>query len=296
MAARIPVGGMIARAYGFAFGNIVSNLGAIWIPVAVLWTASYYLQPPLATQLHAQRDPQAALAEAPMLLALTAIGFIAQSAQLAALTKEALGLRSGNAFLQFPFGAAMWRTLGSTLLFFLVMMIIYIGLVLATVIAGGITAAAAKTYGLAIVAVLFIALLCALFYIATRLSFFLPVVAVAERRVSLIRAWQLTAGNFWRIFLAMFVILLPFVILEIVFLGFLLAPLFHSFHANMTPLEMTALQQQFVMSASEFPQRFWYVAYPLGLLATLLLYGMYTGAASFAYRAVAEQGDAPEMF
>jgi hypothetical protein len=296
MAGKVPVGGSIARAYGFAFGNIVGNLGAIWLPVLLLWVGTYLLQPPMATQLQAQHDPQAALRQAPMLLGLIAVGLIAQSAQLAALTKEALGLRSGSAFLQFPFGAAMWRTLGSLLLFGIVMFIIYIGLILATAILSGVFAVALKGYAIAAVVVLFSMLLCAIFYIATRMSFFLPAVSVAEHKVSLIRAWQLTSGNFWRIFAVMFVILLPFVILEIVFIVTLIAPFIHSFHANMSQAETLALQQQIIASMTETPRRLWYVTYPVGLLVSLLLYGTYTGAASFAYRAVAGDSAVSEVF
>jgi hypothetical protein len=296
MAGKVPVGGTIARAYGFAFGNIVDNLGAIWIPVAILWTANYFLQPSLESQLRAQHDPQAAFAQAPMLLGLMAIGFIAQSAQLASLTREALGLRRGSAFLQFPFGAATWRMLGSTLLFFLVMAIFYVGLILVIAIVGGISAVAFKTAGVAFTIALFFVLLCAFFYIATRLSFFLPAVAVAEKKVSLVRAWELTAGNFWRIFTTMFVILLPFVLLEIALIGFAVAPFIHAFHANMTPQEITALQQQITISVTEMPRRWWYIAYPAGLAVTLLVYGMYTGAVAHAYRAVASDRSALETF
>ena len=42
MTGKIPVGATIARAYGFAFGNIVNNLGMIWIPVAILYGLLFY--------------------------------------------------------------------------------------------------------------------------------------------------------------------------------------------------------------------------------------------------------------
>ena len=42
MTNKIPVGRTIAHSYGFAFGNIVNNLGAIWMPVAILY-ALYFL-------------------------------------------------------------------------------------------------------------------------------------------------------------------------------------------------------------------------------------------------------------
>jgi hypothetical protein len=36
MVNKIPVGGTIAHAYRFTFGNIFNNFGAIWVPVLLL--------------------------------------------------------------------------------------------------------------------------------------------------------------------------------------------------------------------------------------------------------------------
>ncbi len=68
MAEKIPVGGTIARAYGFAFGNIVNNLGMIWIPVVILWAAAYFLQAPYlkAAMNGVGAGPGAALAAFPI--------------------------------------------------------------------------------------------------------------------------------------------------------------------------------------------------------------------------------------
>jgi hypothetical protein len=297
MAGKVPVGGAIVRAYSFAFGNIVNNLAVIWIPTAILWAANYFLQPTMQSQIQAQHDPSAAFSHLPMLFGLMLIGIVMQSAQMASLTKEALGVRSGSAFLQFPFGAAMWRTLGSLVLLFLVMALLYFAMVLVMVIGGGILfAALSKSIGLAVGIVFLIAMLCGFLYVATRMSFLLPAVAVAEHKVSLIRAWQLTSGNFWRIFWTLFVIVVPFVIVELIVLDMLLAPALHGFHANMSAPELAAFQQQIVMAIQDTPRHYWYVTYPVGLLITLLFYGMYTGAAAFAYNALAYEHSPSEAF
>src|SRR5665213_2030581 len=119
MAGKIPVGATIEHAYRFAFGNIVNNLGAIWIPAVLLWLGSYlFFQPRmLAVTQMSHNDPQAMLRMFPT-FGLFFIGvFVLMTCQIAALTKEALGLRSGNAFVQFPFGAAAWRLLAAYLLY-----------------------------------------------------------------------------------------------------------------------------------------------------------------------------------
>src|ERR1700733_13348015 len=67
MAAKIPGGAPVAHAYGFAFGNIVNNLGMIWIPVALLWTATYFLQRPYLDATAGAMGPQAALAAMPLI-------------------------------------------------------------------------------------------------------------------------------------------------------------------------------------------------------------------------------------
>ena len=301
MAGKVPVGGTLAHAYSFAFGNIVNNLGLIWIPVAILWTAAYFLQAPYlrASMASAGPSPSAALAALPMLTAFLAVNAIVQSAQIASLNKEALGLRTGNAFLQFPFGPATWRVLGAFALYFIVMIIIYIGLSLASILTAGLsTALLAKSgaVGAVIGATILLGFLGALLYVGTRLSFFLVPVAIVERRVSLIRAWQLTGGNFWRIFFVLLVLFVPFLILELYYLFKLLGPFFQSLHANMTPQELRAWQQHFVSGTTGFSQRWWFVTYPVGVLVTLILYGMYAGASAHAYRAVTYEDHSLEVF
>lgn len=308
MAGKIPVGGTVAHAYGFAFGNIVNNLGMIWIPVALLWVANYFLQKPyLEATMGAAGNPQALLAAMPLMFAYFAISFALLAAQVAALTKEALGLRTGNAFLQFPFGAGAWRYLAAIFLYFLVMIVVYVGIVLASLlltavtvaISGGHRGTTAIVMGFAVLGAVVFAI-CALIYIATRLSFFLAPVAVAEHKVSLIRAWQLSARNFWRIFAVFLILFLPFLVLELVFLYMFLGPNFLTPpHPGVTPQELTAHaqhQREIVLQMTQKMQSYWFVVYPAGLAVALILYGLYAGATAHAYRAVTHEDNSQEAF
>lgn len=301
MTNKIPVGATIARAYGFAFGNIVNNLGAIWIPAAILYALAYlfhaqYMSATLNLMTH---DPLLMLTGMRFLLVAFVVSFVLLTAQIAALTKEALGLRTGNPFLQFPFGAAMWRLIGAWLLYFLVMIVIYVGAILAGIAGGAIVAIAGAQMGATgklitglVVLAYVIVVLCGFFYIAIRLSFLLGPVTVAEQRVSLIRAWQLGRGNFWRMFAIFLSFFIPLLVLEFAFLyatyGNAFLPPLHA-----TPDEMAAFmhhQQEVSRQVMLMSEKFWYIIYPAGLLFGLIFYGLISGAGVFAYKALVPAG------
>ncbi len=305
MTSKIPVGATVARAYRFAFGNLINNLGAIWLPVAIMWIVTYFFYRPYAASLlAAQDDPQMLVRAMPAFTALFLFGFVLVAAQIAALTREALGLRTGNAFLQFPFGSPMWRLLANYVLFMLAMLAISIavlvaifigGLLIALIgslasgIAGKVVAGFAGVVGV-------IALLCGTSYAWMRLSFLLAPVAVAEGRVTLIRGWHLTAGNFWRIFIIALSILIPLLIVEVVYIWAVYgSDFFPPLGAEPDVLaQWQAHQRQIALGATERMQQYWYLAYPIALLFGLILYGLIAGASVFAYRALVPAANSAE--
>ena len=307
MAGKIPVGATVARAYGFAFGHILTNLALIWVPVAILWAISLFVYTPymLAHMPTGNGDPVAIFRVMPFMFLYGIVTMVLLCAQISVLTQEALGMRTGSSLLQLPFGPATWRVLGAFLLFCLVIFVIYFGAVLAGVIGGGIVGFATSQSGGStklvvglLIGVFVIFLLCALFYIIIRLSFFLAPVAVAEKRVSLIRAWQLGQGNFWRMFTISLSIWIPFLILEFAFVywmwGNALLPPF-----NGTPDQMAEFarhQQEVSRQMMLNMSHVWYITYPIGLLAGVILYGLISGMSAFAYRALVPEGEPiPEM-
>lgn len=300
MANKIPVGGTIGRAYGFAFGNVINNIGVIWIPMAILYGAMFVFQGPYLDAITGMtsRDPQAVLRIFPMFLAVMLASVVILVSVYAGLTKEALGLRSGSAFLQFPFGAGTWRLLGANILFFLVMCVVYIAILIVSFIGGLILAAvigSAKGSGNLmaaglLVTVFVLVVACTMLYIATRLSFLLAPVTIAERRISLVRAWQLTKGNFWRIFVILLVLVIPLLILEAVYFVMVFGKdFFAGFHPGMTPDEIAQMQQHQMAASREIMERqarYWYISYPITFLVTTIVYGMFAGASAAAYKAV----------
>ncbi len=144
MAHKVPVGGTITHAYRFAFGNILNNLGAMWIPAAIMYAIMFVFRGSYTnTILSMSANPQAALAGLQYVLVAMIVFGILIAAQIAGITKEALGLRTGNAWLQFPFGAATWRLLGAYLLYLIVMIVLYIGVFVVSLLFAGIAAGVA---------------------------------------------------------------------------------------------------------------------------------------------------------
>jgi hypothetical protein len=310
MAHKIPVGGTIAHAYGFGFGNILNNLGAMWIPAAIMYAIMFVFSTSYANTLTSMStNPQAALAGLQYLFLGMIVFGVLIVAQIAGIMKEALGLRTGNAWLQFPFGAATWRLIGAYLLYFIVLIVLYIGVFVVSLLFTGIAAGVAGVgagaggsargaiAGLGIAAIVFgLFVFCAFIYIATRLSFLLAPVAVAEHRISLFRAWELTKGNFWRIFVVFLAIVMPLFVLEVAAIGAVYgSSLIPPMHPGVTPEELNAFSQhqRQVMANS---QNWWFVTYPLGLLVSVIFYGIFAGAMAFAYRAVTASDHSAEVF
>jgi len=295
---KIPVGATIVRAYGFAFGNIVSNLGAIWIPAVLLWVAMYFFYRPhssMAVQA-AFGDPQAMARALPYFFAAFLVMFVLLTCQMAALTKEALGLRTGNAFMQFPFGAPMWRLLANYVLFALAMIAIYVavfvallvGALMLGLVASQISGTAEKLILALVSAIGVIVVLCGTAYAAVRLSFLLAPVAVAEQRVTIVRGWQLTRGNFWRIFAILLSVLIPLIMLDLIYVYAIYGRDFlPPMGAGPDALaQWQQHQQQVAAAAMERTQQYWYIIYPLGLLIGAVLYGLFAAISAFGYRAL----------
>jgi len=307
MAHKVPVGGTIAHAYGFAFSNIVNNLGAIWIPAVIMYALMFVFRASYAsTLLSMSTNPQAALAGLQyMFIGMIVFGVLI-IAQIAGIMKEALGLRAGNAWLQFPFGAATWRVLGAYLLYFIVLIVLYVAVLMVSALFAGIFAGMAGAgtggargaiAGLGLAAVVFaLFVFCAFVYIGTRLSFLLAPVAVAEQRISLIRSWELTKGNFWRIFVIILAIVLPLLVLEIAILGAVYgSSLIPPMHPGVTPEELKVFNQhQRQMMTNQ--QSWWFITYPLGLLVSVIFYGIFAGAVAHAYRALTVSDNSAEVF
>jgi len=198
----------------------------------------------------------------------------------------------------------VWRFLGAWLLTILVLVVMVIGLAIVMAIAGVIVGFAVKAGGTelskvgiaGLVGLFLLFFYAVMIYVTVRLTVFIPPVVVAEGDVNLARGWQLTKGNFWRIFAVGLGIFLPLMIIILALLlvvyGSLFAQYFSTLmadvntHAGPDAVQKSAADFQMKMAAAAL------VAFPytavFGLLSSVFVYGLSYGASVFAYRAVTE--------
>src|ERR1700743_3804696 len=110
--AKIPVGATIAQAYRFAFGDFLTILRSIWLPLAVQLGLTILLTQRLIPLFRAfeSKDPSAISMLGPILL-LYPVVLILFFSQIVTVTKLALGPRREIPLIDFPFGKDMWRLL-----------------------------------------------------------------------------------------------------------------------------------------------------------------------------------------
>jgi len=202
-------------------------------------------------------------------------------------------MRKGSALFNVPFGPSMWRLVGAYVMYVFVVALLVIACAVAarvgreTVQAGlGYTKTAIALGTLA--AVLF--LVGASIFIAVKMSFFLAPVAVAERKASLIRSWELSKGNFWRLFAIALAIAIPLGLVDFAIDYALVgADAFPHVKTQMSGAELAAYrahQQEMTRHAFEVSGQYWYVYYPLQLLIELIGYSVAAGASACAYQSL----------
>jgi hypothetical protein len=301
MAGKIPVGETIARAYGFAFGNFLNNLGMMWIPVAILYALFFFFYPSYMNTMSAfmSRDFETIRHVMPYLFLSYCILFVLLTAQVAALTKEALGLRTGSAWLQFPFGAAMWRLLIGYIALILVCILLYVAMIIVAVVGGIIGGAiaslvsgtSAKLITGAAAVIFAVGIFCALIYSIVRLSFLLAPAAVEGPR-ALRRGWALTYGNFWRIFALILSFLIPLLLIEWIYIYFVIGmdSLVPPHLNGMSPQaigQWQIHQRAAMLAMMQHTRDLWYIVYPVALIFSVIMYAVMAGLSAFAYRALA---------
>jgi hypothetical protein len=311
---KVPVFETIAHAYGFAFGRFFQILGIVWAPTVILLAVTL-LSNPFFFHHDAISDPDSlarmSLRMAPLTLAVT---LIARSMMAAGVTELALGTHKGPSFVYFSLGGAVWRFLGAWLLTILVIFVLVIGLAIAMAIAGVIVSIAfnagnaggaglskAAIGGLVGLGVLFF--YAVLIYVTVRLTVFIPPLVVAEGEVNLARGWQLTKGNFWRIFAVGLGIFIPLTIVILALLLIVYGSLFAQYfstimadmntHAGPDAVQKSVEDFQMKMSAAALGA-FPYTAV-FGLLSSVFVYGLSYGASVFAYRAVTDASSGEGM-
>ena len=284
----IPVGKTIAFAYQFTLENLGAIIGLIWLPTVAITVGGFFADTTYSAAVNAalQEGPSEAAGQAVIsLLAWYLLSLMLSAMATTAVTRQALGLRKGPAFISFSLGLPEFRVFGAIVLLIVVLLLItqpFRYMVSALAAAGGPGAAAFQ--GLA--SLLALGSLGFIFFVMVRLSFLMCPATIAENAVGLARSWVLTRGNFWRIVgvgsCTLGPIFLIFGVGEYVILG----PefFFMGMNTTLTAAEQTktAVEQQHIM-IQHLP-----MLLGLSLLIAPFYFGLMLAPAAYAYRALTE--------
>lgn len=286
---KIPVGKTIAYAYGFTFGNFLTVLGLSWVPLTMMAVVGYFTIPAYFAGMQAMfatGDASSFSGASGLMFLFYAVMLVGFVMIYVALARQALGLRSGPAFLYFSLDAAFWRLLGAYLLTFLIL----VGGMILAAIASGILIAIIG----ALASVAFLIVVLGMIYLLLRLFFLQAPLAVTEGRKILSRSWSLSRGNFWRIFGILAAIVIPFVVVQLVVQMTLFSSLaFSPLTRGASPAEVAEYMTQVINEFSGlFP-----VLLVIGIVFNAAFISMLTSASAFAYRALvpAPEGTATEF-
>ena len=300
---KIPVGETLARTYGFAFRDFLKIFGIVWAPLAVTIALGLMVTPGFFGNHIDPNDRDAMARFSLQLIPLSFLILLPIRAMIATgVTEQALGMRSGVTFVYFSLGASIWRFIASWLLVIVAMAVLIVGAVIVIGIVGAIGGVAlsgnlhdASSQTTVIIAAMAIVLLfyAAILYVVVRLTFFIPSVVVAEHKVDLARVWQLSHGNFWRIFLLGVAIFVPLMfaasIVTFATYGTSLMRFSDIMLAALHGAKQTDIQTQIqAWTASMRAQALavWPYTAVFQLAFGSLTYGLLYGASAFAYRAV----------
>ena len=308
---KIRIGATVAHAYGFAFREFPRLLGIVWAPLAVAIAVGLMMTPGFFGNHIDPNDQDAIARYSTRILPLSLLILLPIRAMIATgVTEQALGMRAGTTFVYFSVGLSIWRFLASWLLVIVAMIVLLVG----TAIAGGILfaiggivlghvlqGATAETTGVLAVGAFMLFFYAAALFLAVRLTFFIPPVVVAERKIDLARVWQLSHGNFWRIFAVGLVLFIPLIAIMVAAMvaiyGTMLFHVFDIFALAVHNAQQSAVQAQ-MQSWSQAIQAKGLLMWPYYAAFQLLFgtfsYGLLYGASAFAYREV-QPDSAPSL-
>ena len=305
---KIPVWRTIGRAYGFAFGNLATIIGLIWVPTLMLLVGGYFTIAHYFTGVAAaiaSGNRYAAYAGAGYFYLYQVVALLFEAIVAVPVMRQAMGLRDKAASIHFAVGPGELRTFAALTAYTLIVATVEIAGFILLLIAVGLISYAAKTIGtvdgipagrIAVwtIWILLGAFAASIVYVTIRLSFLLVAVTVDEKRIDLIRAWELTHGNFWRaLWVSLFVgtpVWLLYVGLQFAFVGFAAT----AEATGISPMtfqiaglsQSVAARMHFMLAWLPYLYAAWFLVRPLGI-------GLSSGAAAAAYRALVP--DAPAV-
>jgi hypothetical protein len=208
----IPVGATIRAAYAFAFSNLGSIIGLIWVPMILITVAQFFTLyryyndfiDVMASGNAAQIGPSLL-----MVLGYCLAALLLYAMMLVAVVQLALGTRSHGAIVHFAFGPLEWRMFRALSAFALMLLFAGFAIVFAGNAAVAFTPVGSKLSQVAAGAILMLGALGIGVLLVPRFLLLLPAIAVSEAAPVLRRAWALSAGNFLRLFVVFLGLAMP---------------------------------------------------------------------------------------
>jgi hypothetical protein len=305
---KIPVGQTISQTYALAFGRYLPNLGVIWLYYLLMGAITYFLILPAYAHMpdmlrdmaqHAGQNPQTPYVPPAMSQIISRVwGFSLLMYLLfvpiaVGVTKEALGLRTGPRFIYFDIGIREVLAIAGWIA---VVVIWYVAFIVIAIIAAIIAVVVGVAFGvssaqsnpsafLALVPLIFVAgfaIFLLMMYIFVRLGYLMLPVTVAEQQFGVFRSWQMTKGNFWRIFLILIATLGPLLVVEFVYLIVMYGSEFVQAFQQIQQHPKDATP----MIGFSMAMRYGMVTWIAGLVIAPVSYGLIYGQSAFAYRAI----------
>lgn len=280
---RLPVGETTRFAYQFTFGQLGTIIGLIWIPMVAIAVLQFLPFGLGDANLSPEQNPTAAGAAALRGLVFWLVSVLLYACVNVAVTRQALGLRTGSAIAHFTLGRAEFRMWGASLIFLAIIFALAFGLVLAVIVAGIAGGATGNKVvaGLAVSAVL-VAGLVILLLSLVRLGFLFVPVTVAEEKISFERAWLLTRGNFWRIVTVLFLVTLPTFVVLMTASYALMGRELSALAMVAQHLSPQAVMERYRMIVSDHAP----TIIGINLIAAPFTFGLMLGAAAAGYKAL----------
>lgn len=259
---RVLIWRTVGETLRFVFGRYLAILGAIWLPLLILVASEFFVLLPVAAAVpslivqavqhpHARLIPPEIASTQRFVPLMDLIVLLAATWMAVGVTKEALGLRGGVRFVYVSVGAAeLWLlaayliivafAIGGGIAIAILALVVFLigGALLWNVPASSGVWDHLQLLGIGAGGALGLVVLCAVIYLGIRFLALLLPVTVAEKRLGFLRSWELSKGNFWRLFAIGLITYLMRFLIEIVVLGGMIvyavktAPVLHPDHAD----------------------------------------------------------------
>ena len=297
---QIPVWRTIGAAYGFAFENLATIVGFVWLPLVLLFAGEYfavshYFDAVLAALASGNRVAlNGGLAG---LLVFRMFALLIEAVIAVPVMRFALGLGTRPKAFHFALGPAELRLFAGLVAISIVVQLVSLpGQIALRLLAGhraDLAAAVPPFLGISPVACAQIGVLActgfwALFvaYVGVRLSFFVAAVIVAEKKLDLVTAWSLLRGNNWR---SLFVVLAVGAPVWLVYLAIQISLVGSAIYLPATDIVLPVASQFAAGLAASQMHRILHwlpLVYAIWFAIEPLALGLMSGAAAAAYRAL----------